>query len=140
MYRRLLVGCIVLSLLALPIFAAKIPRVAPDFVFETASGEKMSLSQFKGKVIALEFLLTTCPHCKRTSQVMQKLSKEYSGRGFQAIGVAFNDGAQSMLPSYALETGATYPIGASHRDRVIDFLQHPVMLTMWTPQIVIIDK
>jgi len=140
MYRRLLTGCVILALIVIPIFAAKIPRPAPEFVFETASGEKLALSQFKGKVLAVEFLLTTCIHCKRTSKVMQKLYTEYSGKGFQAIGIAFNDGGKSMLSAYALETGATFTLGAGNRDRVIDFMQHPVMLTMWTPQLAIIDK
>ncbi len=140
MYRRLVTSCVMIALVVLPVLAAKIPREAPEFVFETASGQKLNLSQYKGKVIALEFLLTTCPHCKRTSKVMQDLYNEYSGKGFQAIGVAFNDGAASLLPSYILETGVSYPLGASHRDRVIDFMQHPVMLTMWTPMMVIIDK
>jgi peroxiredoxin len=136
----MLIGCVILSLVVLPVFAAKIPRPAPEFVFETASGEKVALSQFKGKVLAVEFLLTTCVHCKRTSKVMQKLYNEYNGKGFQAIGIAFNDGAKSMLSGYALETGATYTLGVGNRDRVIDFMQHPVMLTMWTPQLVMIDK
>ncbi len=140
MYRRPVIGLLVAALSALPILGARVPRPATDLTFEVPGGGPMNLSRFKGKVVALEFLLTTCPHCKRTSSVMQKLYGEYGPKGFQAIGVAFNDASPEMVRQYASELKLTYPVGLGNRDRVVDFLQHPIMLTLWTPIVVVIDK
>jgi thiol-disulfide isomerase/thioredoxin len=135
-----LASLLVAALAVLPALGATLPRKAPELIFQMPGGAKMSLDQFKGKVIVLEFLLTTCPHCKRTASVMQKLYGEYGPKGVQMLGLAFNDEAASALPAYTLEAGATYPIGYTDRDRAVDFLQHPIMLTMWVPQLVFIDR
>lgn len=138
--KRFLAACAAFSLLSLPLTAAKLPRKAPKLTFELLSGTRMSLDQFRGKVVVLEFLLTTCPHCKRTSATLQRLYAEYGSKGFQPIGVAFNDGALKTLPNYLQGLRLTYPIGAGDRYKVVDFLQHPIMLTLWTPQLLIVDK
>jgi thiol-disulfide isomerase/thioredoxin len=140
MFRRVLIGWIVAAMVCLPVSGAKLPRPAGDFSFELPGGEMVNLSKYKGKVIALEFLLTTCPHCQRTSKVMQQLYSEYGPKGFQSVGVAFNDANLEMVKAYAVQSGATYPVGLGDRDKVVDFLQHPIMLTLWTPILVMIDK
>lgn len=140
MQRRLFAGRIVLALLCLPLFAAQIPRPAPPLTFTLPSGKQVKLSKYKGKVVALEFLLTTCPHCKRASRVIKKLYTEYGPKGFQALGVAINDGAERLIPAYRLELDLNYPVGYIKRDLAVDFLQHPIMRTMYVPQLVFIDK
>jgi len=120
--------------------AAEIPRKAPELVIHLPSGKDIKLSQFRGKVVALEFLLTTCPHCKRTSSTMERVYRDLGPKGFQPLGAAFNDGAEKLVAGYVQELGLTYPVGYTDRDTVISFLQHPVMLTLWTPQLVLIDK
>ncbi len=131
----------VAALLAvLPLSAVRVPRPAPELVFKLANGQEMKLSQFKGKVVALEFLLTTCPHCKRTSGVMRKMYAEYGPKGFQALGVAINEGARNLVEPYRAELNLDYPVGYVDRDTAVDFLEHPIMLTMWMPQLVFIDK
>ena len=140
MQRRLLTGWVILAMVCLPVFAAKIPRPAPPLTFNLPGGQQMNLAKFKGKVVALEFLLTTCPHCKRTSGVVNKLYAEYGPKGFQALGVAINDGAKRLIPAFRLELDLTYPVGYIEHDRAVDWLQHPIMLTMWMPQLVFIDK
>ncbi len=140
MYRRILVTGIVLALAILPLVAAKIPREAPDFTFQVPGTGNVKLDRFQGKVVALEFLLTTCPHCKHTSGIMQKLYDEYRAKGFQALGVAINDGAERDLPSYKEGLALSFPLGYVQRDLAVDFLQHPVVMTLWVPQLVFIDK
>ena len=54
-------------------------------------GHQTLLSSYRGKVMALLFVHTTCPHCQHASQVFTEIQKEYGPRGFQALDVAFND-------------------------------------------------
>ena len=128
-----------LALLATSLFAATIPRPAPELTFRLTSGQPAKLSQWRGKVILLEFLLTTCSHCQRTSQTMNKLQAEYASRGVQSVGVAINDENGSLTAAYVKELGLKYPVGWTKHQVAVDFLQHPVMVSMMMPQLVVID-
>ncbi|MBL8295246.1 MAG: TlpA family protein disulfide reductase [Bryobacterales bacterium] len=128
------------ALTAFGSFAADIPRQAPAMTFPLVNGGTVDLANYKGKVVALEFLNTTCPHCQKCSQTLQKMQQEYGPKGFQALGVAINDMAHMLVPDYIRNYGLTYPLGYTHRDKAHEFLQHPTMLIMYVPQLVFIDK
>jgi len=138
--RRVLVAAAMLSVAAVHLLAAKVPRPAPDFTFSLPNGKQVKLSEFRGQVLAVEFLLTTCPGCKKASAALQRVYEQLGDKGFQPLGVAINEGAAELIPGYIRELRLTYPVGLSDRFKVIDFLQHPVMLTLYMPQLVIIDK
>jgi peroxiredoxin len=120
--------------------AATVPRPTPEFGFEVAGGKQVLLSQYKGKVIMLGFYLTTCPHCKDTVKVIEKLYKEYGSQGFQPLGVCINDMAKMLTGDFIKEQGATFPIGYGPRDAAYGYLQHPTMLQLYMPTIVMIDR
>ena len=44
-------------------------RKAPELAFNIPGQGQKLLSQYRGKVVALEFILTTCPHCQAASRV-----------------------------------------------------------------------
>ena len=80
-----------LLLLALTsVLSAADPRPAPELVIKSATGQEQLLSKFRGKVVAVEFLLTTCPHCQKASQNLQKLYKELGPQGFQPCSLFFS--------------------------------------------------
>ncbi|HWR49830.1 MAG TPA: TlpA disulfide reductase family protein [Bryobacteraceae bacterium] len=112
-------------------------RPSPEFVITQVNGQRGLLSQYKGKVIALEFLHTTCPHCQTASGLMQKMYKEYGPKGFQPIGIAFNDMAALLVPDYVKQLGLTFPVGVAPRDDVKAYL---VETFQYVPIMVFIDK
>ncbi|MGE5486820.1 MAG: TlpA disulfide reductase family protein [bacterium] len=120
--------------------AAQVPRPAPELAVRLVNGQQLLLSQFKGKVIALEFLQTTCPHCQTASTVLEKLYREYGPKGFQPVGVAFNDMAALLVPDFIARVGATFPIGIGARDEVLTYIQHPPDQVLYVPQLLFIDK
>jgi peroxiredoxin len=122
------------------VLTAADPRPAPELVIKAANGQEQLLSKFRGKVVALEFLLTTCPHCQKASQTMQKLYKELGPQGFQPVGIAINDMANMLINDYTKQFNLTYPVGYSNRDVATQFLQHPIMMSMLMPQLVVIDR
>jgi thiol-disulfide isomerase/thioredoxin len=129
-----------LTLAATSLFAAEVPRKAPEFVIYLPQGGHKLLSEFRGKVVALEFLFTTCPHCLNTANLMNRLSKEYGPKGFQPLGVAFNPMSKMLVPDFLRDSGATYLIGFSERDPVTAFLQADPNQAMHVPQLVFIDR
>ena len=46
-------------------------RKAPELAFNIPGQGPKLLSQYRGKVVALEFIFTTCPHCQAASKVMR---------------------------------------------------------------------
>ncbi len=138
--RRMILVSIVLLALALAAVAAEIPRRAPEFAFQLPDGQQVLLSGFRGKVVLLEMLYTTCPHCQHSAQMLSRFSKEYGPRGFQPLGVAFNDMASLLVPDFIKQVQANFPIGYAPRDPVLAFLQHPTILRFVVPQMVLVDR
>jgi peroxiredoxin len=125
---------------ALPAFAATVPRPAPNLSFSLPNGKTVSLNDYKGKVVAVEVLMTTCPACQRTSGTMQKLYQELGPKGFQPLGLAINDTTGALVPAFVRDQGLSYPVGFGDRDKAMAFLQHSMMMTLMVPQVVIVDK
>ncbi len=62
---------------------AEIGKAAPDFELPDCYGKKFKLSEFKGKVVVLEWMNRTCPVslAKHNDKVMQDTLKKYAGQG-----------------------------------------------------------
>jgi peroxiredoxin len=124
----------------LPLAALDLPKQAPELVIRQVDGQQLLLSQFRGKVVAVEFLHTTCPHCQNCSSLLEKMYKEYGSRGFQPLGVAFNDMATLLVPDYVKQLGLTFPVGVGTRDEVIGYLEFPLVKPLYVPQLIFIDR
>src|SRR4051794_11913325 len=123
-----------------PMFAADVPRKAPEFVIDLPQGGQQLLSQYRGKVVCLGLFFTTCPHCQAAAQLMSRLQTEYGPKGFQALGAAFNPMAKMLVPDFVREFKINFPVGAAEREAVNTFLQNPSENALHVPQIVFIDR
>lgn len=134
--RLLIVG---LCLSAISMMAAEVPRPSPEYVFTLQGGKQDLLSKYKGKVVVLEFLFTTCPHCQKSATLLSKLQTEYAMKGLQVLGVAINPDPD--LAGFTRQYATTFPVGAGTRDSAYSFLQQSVMAAnFYVPQMVFIDK
>lgn len=124
--------------------SAPVPRKAGEVTITMNSGEQVLLSSLRGKVVALEFLLTTCPHCQRCSGILQQMYQEFGARGFQPIGAAINDNARALVPEFIYKLGLKYPVGVTPHDMAYEFLGYnqndPKAGPMLMPQLVFIDR
>jgi peroxiredoxin len=122
----------------------KPPKTAPELTIILNSGEHLLLSRFRGKVVVLEFLLTTCPHCATCSSIMQKLYNEL-GDKFQPLGAAVNPNsmteARMLVPAYISNLGLRFPVGYTPREQAYAWLEaQNSNAPMYFPQVVFIDK
>ena len=127
--------------------AENLPYPAPDFVVNLPEGKTLHLSSLRGKVVVVECLFTTCPHCQHASQVFTQLYKEYGSRGFEPVGAAFNDEvfAKDTTPAnvvndFVQKFNVTYPLGWTDREKVLNFLGFSAFDRMVVPQIVWVDR
>ena len=138
--RRLFAVLAVVSLAAAVALATELPRPSPDFTIKTLDGKPLSVSQYKGKVVALAFILTYCPHCQKTVGYLSTLQNEYGPRGFQVLASAIEDMAAMALPDFIKRFHPPFPVGYNERDPVLGYLQHPAMFKLMMPQLVFIDR
>ena len=120
--------------------AAEVPRPSPDFAINMTDGQKILVSQYKGKVCALAFILTTCPHCQKTVGYLATMQNEYGARGFQVLASAIEDMAAMNLPDFIKRFQPPFPVGFNNQNAVQEYLQHPVILRLLMPQVVFIDR
>ena len=64
--------------------------LAPDFEFSAFDGQRLKLSDFRGRAVFLNFWATWCQPCKRELPDMDELLRQYSGQGLAVI--AMNNG------------------------------------------------
>lgn len=128
-------------LLTASLIAADAPgvRKAPELAFSVPGQGQELLSQFRGKVVALEFIFTTCPHCQAATKLMSKLEQEYGPRGLQVIDVAVNDNADLLVENFAKEFQVNFPVGWTPKDQMISFMNFTSGRFV-VPQLVLIDK
>ncbi len=63
-----------------------------DFTLESVDGQRVSLSDFKGKVVLLVFGFSRCPYCVKEIPTLNKLHEEYAGKDFKIVYVNLSEG------------------------------------------------
>lgn len=118
-----------------------VPRPAKELEVVEPNGKHDLLTSYRGKVVVVQFLFTTCPHCQAFSQELTKLQGEYAPKGFQALGGAFNEEASAgTVAGYINQFHVGFPIGVMARDTVMNFMGFSLMEQLVVPQIVLIDR
>ncbi len=131
---------LVLGISAL-IGTAPVPRKSPELTYLDRSGNETSVSSFKDKVVLVEFLLMDCPHCVRVTQMIDKLQNDLGPRGFQPIGIAFDNGVSGPLVTYFVQYfKVNFPVGYTSSNKVDSYLSRSPMEQFQVPQIVVIDR
>ena len=73
---------------------------AADFTLKTVDGEKISLSDFKGKVVILDFWATWCPPCVKEIPHFNELAKEYKDEGLVVFGVSVDKNGKKAVTKF----------------------------------------
>jgi peroxiredoxin len=134
--RSILIG---LLAAAVSVTGAQIPRQSPEFAIQLSNGQHELLSKHKGKVVVLEFMLTTCPHCQNSARLLSKLKNEFGAKGFQPLGVAINPEAD--INDFVRRFEVNFPVGKGSREAAYGYLQHSIMApSFYVPQMVFIDR
>ncbi|MFQ5480648.1 MAG: TlpA family protein disulfide reductase [Thermodesulfobacteriota bacterium] len=63
-------------------------RKAPDFSLAGLSGQRVSLSDMRGKVVFIDFWATWCPPCKKEFPELKRLTAEFKDKAFVTLAVS----------------------------------------------------
>jgi cytochrome c biogenesis protein CcmG/thiol:disulfide interchange protein DsbE len=94
-------------------------NVAPDFTLTSLNGKQVSLSQFRGKPVMLNFWYSTCPGCLAEIPGMQRFyaAQRAAGKDFVILGVNSVDDAQTAQ-QFAQQYGLTYSLALDDNQQV----------------------
>jgi peroxiredoxin len=81
----------------------------PAFSLATPDGKKISLKDFRGKLVLLNFWASWCEPCREEMPAMEKLYQEYKAENFVVLAVAVKDRKQDAL-NFVKELKITYPV------------------------------
>ena len=144
---RKMLALALLALPALTLSAAQpnatgqhVPRKATEFAIQMPDGPQVLLSSFKGKVVVMAMMYTTCPHCQHSAQVLSKVNTEYAGKGVQVLGVTFDNGAAQRVQQFNKMFGVNFPTGYSTEAVVRPFIGLAPDEPYFVPMLVFIDK
>jgi peroxiredoxin len=118
MPRRVLV-CAFAALYTLAPAHAREPRPAAQLPIPLPDGKKITLQQYRGKVVLLAIFSTTCPDCIDNMEMLSHLQKDLGPKGFQAIGGAGDENAQSTISGFVQRYKIGFPVGYLTKDQMI---------------------
>ena len=132
---------VILSLtLTAALTAGEVPRPAPALKFTTIDGQSMSLAELKGKVVAVMFFQTTCPHCQKTTQILNPIYSRLRAKGLEVLGLAINKSAATDIEEFRRKYGANFPLTISSRYETTRFAGLSVMSRFYVPYMFFIDR
>ncbi|MER5855965.1 TlpA family protein disulfide reductase [Streptomyces sp. NPDC059688] len=82
---------------------------APDLSGKTIDGRTVDVADYKGKVVVLNVWGSWCGPCREEAKYFAKVSKDYSGKGVQFVGINTRDTSTTPAVAFEKEHGIGYP-------------------------------
>ena len=89
---------------------AKTRKAAPDFSLKDVNGKVVKLSDYKGKVVLLNFWATWCGPCKIEIPWFKEFETTYKNQGFAVLGVAMDDDGWEAVKPYLTDKQVNYRV------------------------------
>jgi peroxiredoxin len=83
---------------------------APDFTLRTVQGDLFNLSDYKGKVVLLNFWGTWCGPCRREIPDFNKLHAKYQKDGLEIVGITITSGSPKNIYNFMKEWDIEYTV------------------------------
>ena len=90
---------------------------APSFALDDTDGETISLADYKGKIVVLDFWATWCKPCVDLMPSLQRLYDTYSEKALVVVGVSLDEGEDRIkkIRKFVDKVGVSYPIFSDAR-------------------------
>lgn len=97
--------------LAPDIFPVEVGARAPEFhAVRLSTGESVSLSDYRGKVVLLNIWATWCVPCRAEMPSLEALHREFPTDSFAIVTVSIDEGGPDVVRAFAEELGLTFEI------------------------------
>jgi cytochrome c biogenesis protein CcmG/thiol:disulfide interchange protein DsbE len=96
-------------------------QIAPDFILEDLDGNKISLSDFEGKVLFLNFWATWCPPCRAEIPDFIEVYDMYKDKGLAIIGISVDRISPKKVADFAQKNRMNYPVAMATGELFRDY-------------------
>ena len=138
--RRLaILGTVVAVLAALAVAGYKslsVPSKAPDVVFTSLTGERISMASLRGKVVLVNFWATSCSTCIKEMPQMVQTYDRFKGRGLDFVAVAMSYDPPNYVLNYAQTRRLPFTVSLDSNDVLAKSFGHVKL----TPTTFLIDQ
>jgi len=136
--RQLVTGLALAGLMALlPARLLALPhqgQPAPAFNVVTTSGQPVSMDNYKGRVLVVDFFATWCQPCRKSIPHLVKMNQKYGKQGLQILGMSADEDGERVVTSFAAEQHINYPVALAGEKAIDAFGVRSV------PVMIVIDK
>jgi peroxiredoxin len=126
----------VISLLVFLFVNLQDKKRAPEVVFSTIEGKKISMSSLKGQMVLVNFWATDCPGCIAEMPKLVETYNKYHSKGLELIAVAMPEDQASQVLNYAQKNKLPFPVMHDAKGDVTDQFEDVRL----TPTTFIIDQ
>jgi len=105
--------------------AADAKNTLPDFTIPTIDGRSIKLSDYRGKVLVVDFWATWCPPCQDETPHLVQIAKEDGPRGVEVVGLHIDDkgkSSQDQIRAFARKYEIPYTVGLATDEMFIAYL------------------
>lgn len=110
-------------------------KPAPKLELKDVEGRALSLSDYKGRVVLLNFWATWCAPCRAEMPDLVKWQREYKGKGLQVIGVTYPPEELAEVREFIKSIKVNYPVALGEEQTKALFDEGETL-----PVTVVIDK
>lgn len=113
--RRIFIVLLLLAVLPSGAFSQE-ARKAPPLVLKDLRGRTVRLSDYRGKVVLLNFWATWCPPCRAEVPDLVRWQREYKARGLRVLGVTYPPTDRAGVRRFVRRFRLNYPVLLGSRD------------------------
>ena len=85
-------------------------KAAPAFALTDANGSLVRLSDYRGRIVLLDFWATSCGGCKVEIPWYKEFADKYKGNGLAVIGVSLDDEGWKIVKPFLAKNPINYPV------------------------------
>jgi cytochrome c biogenesis protein CcmG/thiol:disulfide interchange protein DsbE len=102
--------CLASGAFALSLKKEDARKHAPEFELKDRTGKSVRLSDYKGKVVLIDFWATWCVPCKAEIPWLVELAKKYQPEGVEVLGISMDEDGWDVVNPFVEKMGIPYPI------------------------------
>ncbi|GFO54834.1 thioredoxin [Geomonas sp. Red276] len=94
---------------------------APQIKLSTTSGQAITLNNYRGYVLVMDFFATWCVPCRESIPHLIDLNRKYGRQGLQILGVSVDEGSDREVKDFIAARRINYPVAMGGEDMQTDY-------------------
>jgi peroxiredoxin len=107
---------------------------APPIKVVTTSGQPVTLANYRGYVLVMDFFATWCIPCKESIPHLNNMNRKYNKQGLQVLGMSVDEGNDREVKNFIAERKIGYPVAIAGEDLQTEYGLRSI------PTVYVIDK